>query len=214
MTAEFDVKLDQGGQGTLIVADDMLIRPAESCTGHRGCGVQHDTARVAEILDLGDKKEGFYPTWYIVCRSPDPDMINIELDRIFYMYVHEYCMSKTWVGAHVNYMTSDGEIQVHKFYGVEDRNSDLIFQVYCIAEEVETFIAALADKLVKESSHVVVVHPDSSERGFSVQGLLGEGMCPGNCGWSIDSCKCLSGPEVEKDELHLYREGGLMYGAN
>lgn len=194
--AEFDVKIGQGGQGTLIVADDMLIRPAEPNPEYCDRGMHLDTARVAEILDLGDKEEGFYPTWHIVSRFYDLDMLSIELDRIFYMYVHEYCMSKTWVRARVNYMASDGEVQIHKSYGVEDGNSDLVFQVYCgiAEEEAENFIAALANKLVKESSRVVVVRPDSSERGFSVQGLLGEGMCPGDCGWMIDSCKC---PEID-----------------
>lgn len=158
---------DSSAVGSVIITDARsLIRPA--VPGQQSVGVMHDSAHAYRILDLGNDM-GHYQ-WHIVCQE-DPEAAHELLDRVFCAYVDASCQ-ELWCDARVCYIV-DGKTVLVKEYGFDDGRYTMVFNVYCgiAADQTEGFIVALC---ADQTDHYVVIRPDSSEPGFSVQGFAVE----------------------------------------
>jgi hypothetical protein len=167
---EFPIDLDEEceGLGTLIVTDaQLLLRPPVE--GQYPSRMPFDTARVHEILDIGDLEHD--TDTVIFCRSNPAEAARL-LDRVFYVYLDGYCMGKVWADARVRFYLNDEVVGIQE-HGFEDGNFTMNFSVICSVQEdeVDRLIAERTGSFSSDERYVVV-RPDSSESGYALNGFI------------------------------------------
>jgi hypothetical protein len=159
---------DSRATGSVIISDArLLLRPA--VPGQSPSDMEYDSAHAYLLLDLGNDMSPHYQ-WHIICQG-DPTAAHELLDRVFYAYVDASCLERR-CDARVRYIVDGKAVQV-KGYGFEASCYTMVFNVYCgiAADQAEELIATLS---AKQTDSYVVIRPDSSELGCSVQGFAVE----------------------------------------
>jgi hypothetical protein len=204
-TSDFPIDLadESEGLGTLIVTDArLLIQPA--VPGQYPASANHDSGHAYGVLRLGNDA-GRQPMHIVF--SGSPARAHALLDQVFHTFVDACCFEQ-WCDARVFYMVEDVKADCHE-YGFEDGSYTMIIYVWCNVpgDQVDPLVdGIIADALPED--RFVVIRPDSSELGYSTQGVIvdypqqddpeddlderdeREDECEGGCGQPAYACVC------------------------
>ncbi len=131
-THEFEVDLDEEGQGTLLLTDlELLFRPTPT-TEKLYRQSPFDDAHIWRIMSLGDDDSGGYGiTWYVATRLPASQAAS-RMHHSWHAYFNGYCAANVWIDVDVCYIGAGGRTLFTRGYGFsDDYNVRGRVYVYC-----------------------------------------------------------------------------------